>query len=749
MVRQNGILILCFLFSTWCVAAYIPNDDISIIHERVMELMVWPAKENISIVVQNATVYTETLNSSCYWPDVNYYDKGLDSWFTAEHVYRVTTMLQALTVNGSSLKNDPQVRTAAHCALNVWLGNDWQNPNWYFNEIRIPLHLTGQLLMLGDNATSFEIEKIKEISFRAAWWLSRSTDVGANLLWMIQIEIYRSLATNNVTGIEQGFTRMWQDITLRSTSGQGVQYDWSYHFHGQQLLSGSYGFIWAELIFSFVVCTRDTQFAVGDQQLSLFVDFITKGDAWMIRGSNWDWTVIGRAIGRPEREQRVGFYTPSIRKVADIVQDNDTKIQLLNFADRLDGLSNASALIGNKNFFHSDYLVHHRKNWTAAIHMQSPRTQPAECINGENQKAEHTGQGVLNLYIGNTYDYDNVYPLWNWQAINGITVEHDIPLERCNGAAFPWILLSFVGGVSDDQYGLAMMDTASHNLTAQRSWHFYDDAIIALATNLTLRTSTTAWTTLASRLLPTERITIGFFNSTIITVSDGNYSFPYVQGKTSNIQWIHIGGSDIAYLLQSQQQYDSLGIQLNNKTANYLDIGAYNATVSGRVLTIWINHGVGPYVLDYNYMILPNVSLETIPSVIKQYTEEQVFSCVSTNDNFHGTMWPSLKRASFVLWKNVTTTFSCKNPLFEISIQVTDAGVYLFSENATSFTLTASHPTRLAGTVKVTVDRVGSGKGCTSSSSSSSDNVGTTDVTLSLPSSDVYLGASVNVTCEK
>ncbi|CAF1484138.1 unnamed protein product [Adineta steineri] len=746
MVRHSGIIILCLLSSTWCVIAYIPNDDISIIHERVMELMVWPVKENISIVVGNAAVFTKTLNSSCYWPDVNYYDKGLDTWFTAEHVYRVTTMLQALTVNGSSLKNDPEIRASAHCALNVWLVKDWQNPNWYFNEIRIPLHLTSQLLMLGDNATSFEIEKIEEISYRAAWWLSRGTDVGANLLWMIQIEIYRSLATNNITGIVQGFTRMWQDITFQSASSIGVQYDWSYHFHGRQLLSGSYGMIWAELIFSFVVCTQGTQFVVSDQQLSLFVDFITKGDAWMIRGCNWDFNVIGRAIARPEREQRVSFYTPSIRKVAELVEDYDTKIQLLSFADRLDDQSNASLLIGNKNFFLSDYQMHHRENWAAGIHMQSSRTQPTECINGENQKAEHTGQGVLNLYVGNTYDYDNVYPLWDWQAINGITVEHDIPLERCNGATFPWILLPFVGGVSDSQYGLAMMDTASHNLTAQRSWHFYDDAIIALATNLTLRTPTTAWTTLASRLLPTGQVTIGFFNSTIITLSDGNYSFPYAQGNASNVQWLHLGGSDIAYLLQSQQQYSSLGIELKNKTANYLDIGAYNATISGRVLTIWINHGVGPYILDYNYIMLPNVSLETVPSVIKQYSEEQVFECTSTNANFHQTMWPSLKRASFVLWNNVTTTFSCKSPLFHVHIKVHDAGAYLFSESETNFTVTASHPTRVGGNVKLTIDRVGSGQGCMPSSD---DNAGTTDVSLSLPSSDTYLGASVNVTCNK
>jgi hypothetical protein len=70
------------------------------------------------------------------------------------------------------------------------------------------------------------------------------------------------------------------------------------------------------------------------------------------------------------------------------------------------------------------------------------------------------------------------------------------------------------------------------------------------------------------------------------------------------------------------------------------------------MLTLAINHGVDPFTLDYNYMILPNVSLQSMPRVIKQYEEEQVFVCMSINDHFHGTMWPPLVRASFVLWRD-------------------------------------------------------------------------------------------------
>jgi hypothetical protein len=265
-----------------------------------------------------------------------------------------------------------------------------------------------------------------------------------------------------------------------------------------------------------------------------------------------------------------------------------------------------------------------------------------------------------------------------------------------------------------------------------------------LATNLKLPTPTTAWTTLASRLLPTGQITIGFFNSTIVTLADGNYSFPFLQNSTSNVQLIHVGGTDIGYLLQTQQQYSSVGIAVGKKTGNYNTIGPFDHSVTARMLTIWLNHGKGPYTLDYSYMILPNVSLESIPVLIKQYQEEQVFSCISTNNQFHGTMWPSLKRASLVLWDNITTTFSCQSPLFQLTIQLSDAGAYLFSETATDFTLTASHPTRVGGTVKLMVDRSGSGEGCVASSDASNTNV-----VLSLPSSPQLLGASVNVTCKK
>ena len=738
-------IFIYILFTVNSIFSQFLTDGIDIIRQRVLEQMIWPVKDNISTTIHNALLYTETLNKTCYWPDIDYNDRSVASWQAEAHMSRLTTMLQALTMKDSSLYNNTELRVASHCALNVWLINDWKNPNWWFNQIKIPLDATIQLLMLADDVSSFELNKIKEISYRADWW-QRTGDSGANLVWMIQVQLYRSLATKNVTGIEQGFTKMWQDIKVLSPGGQGIQKDWSYHFHGSQLLSASYGVIWANNILSFTACTNGTQYEMDQEKLLIFTKFLTQGDAWMIVSNEWDFHSMGRAVSRPYDEWHVNFNQESLKTISSLVTDKDIKIDLLNFIDCLAEQPNATLLLGNKHFYTSDYQIHRRSNWTSGIKMQSIRTQPDECINGENLKAEHTGQGVLYLYRTNTDDYHYIFPLLDWQAINGITVEYSIPLEPCRNGGFPWKTLSFVGGVSDHSYGLAMMDTATHNLTAQRSWHFYDDAIFALATNLTLRSDTTAWTTLASRLLLTGPVIISFFNSTTITLTDGNYSFPYVENSTSNVQWIHLLDSGISYLLQTQKEYASLGIEFGLKSSDYQTIGAYKQNVTARTITIWLNHGTGPYTLDYAYMILPNVSLKSMPDIIKQYNEEQIFSCISTTNDFHGVMWPSLKRASFVLWHNITTTFVCQSPLFQLTVQLSNAGAYLYSETATNFTITASHPSRINEIVKVTVNRSGEGEGCVIVSNNNETN---TTVSLPLPSSPDFLGASVNVTCKK
>jgi len=736
------VILLCLPFASGSSTPI--NDEIDDIKQRVLELTVWPKPENVSDLVQRVLNFSVTLNSSCYWPDINYTNGTGPSFGVEIHMFRISNMLRAFTVNGSSLKGDPKILAQVHCTLGIWFEYDFRAPNWWFNEIGIPLEAGMQLMMLGNNATPTELAGLQNITLRAHWWLPNPYYVGANLLWMLQIQIYRSLATRNTTGLEQAFSRMWEDVNMANSSNEGVQYDWAYHFHTRQLLSGSYGMIWVNNVLLFTQCTANTRYQPNPNVATLVANYLTKGDAWMIMTNVWDFNVFGRTVANPGQSFAHGFETDWVRSLAQVVTDADLKVGLTNFADQLDLKPHTPQLLGNRAFFASDYQVHRRSNWVASIKIQSGRMYPSECILGQNLKHEHSGQGILNIYRQGYNDYIGGFAVLDWQAINGITVEHDIPLLICVGSSYYYHnSRRFVGSVSDGQYGMAVMDTLSNNLTAQRSWHFYDDAIIAVASNLSVYAATTPWTTLASRVIPIGQVSIGFFNGTVITLNDGNYTFP------SNVQWAHISEQNLGYVLPLPQLYDSFGVQLGNKTGNYADVCSENVTSTARFVTIYINHGRGPFTdRDYNYMILPNVTLESMPTLVKKYDEEGVFTCITINGNTssHGTVWPSLKRATFVAFNNYSTSFQCKTRTFSLNITVAYSGLYMFSETENDFTITVSHPIRIKGHLNVTVDREGYGTDCGMVIEGDTPR---TNVTLYLPTDNVYLGQSVNVTCKK
>jgi hypothetical protein len=96
MVISNSIFVSSVLFLCSLpipsISGPLPNEDIAIIRQRVLELTIWPTKENIPATVQDAISYSHTLNSSCYWPDINYVDKSIVVWSTETHMYRITTI---------------------------------------------------------------------------------------------------------------------------------------------------------------------------------------------------------------------------------------------------------------------------------------------------------------------------------------------------------------------------------------------------------------------------------------------------------------------------------------------------------------------------------------------------------------------------------------------------------------------------------------------------------------------------------
>lgn len=760
--KRHSIQFLAILITIVTITATI-QDDFAIVRENVLNIMLWPTPDQLPTILTQAAGNLSTLDrTTCLWPDLNYTTRGPENWDPVLHMFRISTMTAALTAPGGRT-NDTELSSGIHCALKVWIEKDWQNPNWWWNVIQDPLIATGIMLMMGkERLSSEEMIAITNMSYRANWWINDHSG-GANLVWMLQVQIFCGLATSNYSAVAQGFNLMWQTVQVQNLSTMGVQTDWSYHYHGLELLTAAYGDAWATNILHFHLATRGTQYAMSKDRVELFANFLTEGDAWFTMGSVWTWGIIGRVIDRGVHVWYTHLFSPDrLRAFASDVANNFTAAALRNYADRIDHRYEASPLVGNRHYYTSDFQVHRRATWTAALKMHSVRTIATECLNGENLKGEHIGDGVLNLYTrdaqyGSGEEYENIFALLDWQAINGITVEDDIPLLKCH-SHFSVRNTTFVGGVSDGNYGSAMMDTATHNLTAKRTWHFYDEFIVALADGIHDHTTALLQTTLVSRLLPPANtaagtLTVQWSNGTRTVLPDGVYSFPSTQPR---VLWFHADST--AWAVSSD--YAALTIDCRNKSGNVNQLGPWDFEMVGRLLTAIIVHGRGPTIdpLSYKYTIMPNITVDAVLVLWNRYmlwsdsayTLEQSQSD-NTTLHLHGSCDPIVRRASVVLFDNASIAsggvyYNCSG--LSLSFYLEQAGAFLYSEDADSFTITASHPTLAQGTLAISVNRSSvTTEGCKQDMHWGSP--AGTQLLLTLPGDSELLGMSVSKTCKK
>jgi len=330
------------------------QDDFAIVHENVLKIMLWPIPDQLPSVISQAVGNQGTLNrNTCQWPDLNYTTGGPENWDPVLHMFRISTMTAAFTAPGG-LINNTELSSAIHCALKVWIEQDWKNPNWWWNTIQDPLIATGIMLMLNvERMSPEEVTAIMAMSYRADWWINDASG-GANLVWMLQVQLFRVLATSNYSAVAQGFDHMWQTVQIQNLSMMGIQTDCSYYFHGQQLLTAAYGDAWATNIMHFHLATRGTQYALSKDRIETFGRFLTEGDAWFTMGSVWTWGIVGRVIDRGVPVWYTHLFQPNrLRALAMDVTNDSIAVALRNYADRLEHRHEAPPLVGNRHFYTS------------------------------------------------------------------------------------------------------------------------------------------------------------------------------------------------------------------------------------------------------------------------------------------------------------------------------------------------------------------------------------------------------------
>ena len=208
------------------------------------------------------------------------------------------------------------------------------------------------------------------------------------------------------------------------------------------------------------------------------------------------------------------------------------------------------------------------------------------CHLSQGIKSEHFADGVVNLYYTGR-EYDDIFPVWDWQRLPGITCEQHIPLLPCN-YDFKVKSSNFVGGVSNSEHGAAAMHLMSHNLSSLNSWFFFGDFYVAMGTNISCTSGNPVYTSLANRLLD-GNVTVRVAGvAAPITLKEGNYKYSLGDSIAKDrLLWVHHGntgyfplrsdghglGGNVEFLLST--------MYVNNmpRTGDWSSIGGYSLFV--------------------------------------------------------------------------------------------------------------------------------------------------------------------------
>ncbi|MFC1597775.1 polysaccharide lyase family 8 super-sandwich domain-containing protein, partial [Planctomycetota bacterium] len=526
-----------------------------------------------------------TLRADGSWPSIDYQEQRRSAWTPVGHLGNVLLMARAYRSAGSKLSGSTELQNALDAALDYWLEHDFQNSNWWWNQIGVPRSLAPVLLLMEDELSDAQRGKGLEILRRA-----RIGMTGQNLVWVTEITALRGILEQDPKLVASAYRRIAEEI--RVDMKEGIQPDFSFHQHGPCLYSHGYGAAFAVDCSRIAMQVAGTRLAFPPEKITLLSSLLLDGSQWMSRGGTSDFGAEGREISR--KGQDAGYLATAARNMLELPTGREDEFRAL--AGRAsDGP--APPLEGNRHFWRSDVMTHHRADYYTSARMFSSRiANTDDPCNSEGLRSHHIADGC-NVLVRTGNEYRDVFPVWDWQKIPGTTVEQK---EQLTGSPRTLGKKSFVGGVSDGVYGLAAFDLVRGALSARKSWFFFDREYVCLGAG----------------------ITCGSENPVVTTLNQCNLRGSVSARNASQVQELASGVHSLdspAWVWHDSIGYVFLGparIGLANQLqrGNWWRINHRYAKdeVAREMFTAWIEHGSAPGGVSYAYIVVSGVDRASV-----------------------------------------------------------------------------------------------------------------------------------------
>lgn len=570
-------------------------DELQQLHKNVLSNLLNDEVDEKEL----AEIYA-SLNKDGTWPDIDYPSKTRGFWSPRFHLSRLLEIAKAYQSPGTEFYQKKEVSLKIHAALNYWIDNDFQSPNWWHPVIGTPMLLNPILLLMEPELTEEQLQKAMPILNRCE--IGRT---GQNKVWQSGNVLLTSLLLKNMEMIKKAANSIKEELVV--STGEGVQPDWSYHQHGPQLQFGNYGLSYVGDMIKWIAILRGTKFKFDEGKVEILRNYLLSGQRWVTWKNSLDISACGRQIGPGEPIRKASRLSTFFQKMEQLDPQ---------FANEYLAANDYTTLLGNKHFWRSDIQVQRTPQYYFSVKMASQRVIGAESCNSENIQGYYLGDGATYLYQSGE-EYKDIFPFWDWKKIPGTTTlqdENPLPVLTSRGYRIP---SDFVGGVSDGVNGIAVLDYNRLGVSAKKAWFMFDNKIVCLGAGIN-----------ADEDLPvTTSVNQSYLKGEVET-----------KMKDENYKWIL--QDDIGYFFPVPSK---LILKTDEVKGRWTDVTKLlsDEELSAKIFKLYFDHGVNPKNKSYQYFLVPNASkkqLEEIentqPFTIKNDKNRQ--EVIKTDDSLAG-----------------------------------------------------------------------------------------------------------------
>ena len=408
-----------------------------------------------------------TLRDDGTWPDVDYKTVTRSMWPVREHLSRLRLL--------AALRRTPEIEAACHKALGHWIRGGYANPNWWWNEIGVPLDLGAAALLMEDVLTDDERAGVLRC-LRA----SRIGMTGQNRVWLAECVLMRALLEGNAQDAEAARAAILGEISMSRTI-EGVQSDWSFHQHGNMAQFGNYGAAYILSVPRLATVFAGTPWECPPEKLEILEKLVDRGFRPTVWRGRMDVGSLGRQL--TPRVQRFKGVAPLV-SAAYLSLSGRPEAQRI-FRDCLADCRGEAASVDHRGltFFPKSAMALYRTDrWMAGVKCETKSIKGTEEVNEDNFLGAYLADGALFSYVTGD-EYAEAFPLWNWRHIPGITTHDvaDVAWKDAKGAWLPHNRAESFERLGADGVRFRL---ERDGLTATTEWRFSDAGVDVSVTDV-------------------------------------------------------------------------------------------------------------------------------------------------------------------------------------------------------------------------------------------------------------------------